>query len=88
MVPAGQDSGEDPEFSEILNSRDDIHDLLEYFLRREGRAIAHGMLEAFDPSMIFAQMLATAVEIEGLEPEECAVPRSVTGRRWRPASAS
>ena len=71
---AGQDSGEDPEFSEILNSRDDIHDLLEYFLRREGRAIAQRMLEAFDPSMIFAQMLATAVEVEGLEPEECASP--------------
>ena len=74
VVPGWPGQRRRPGVFEILNSRDDIHDLLEYFLRREGRAIAQRMLEAFDPSMIFAQMLATAVEVEGLEPEECASP--------------
>ena len=64
---AGQSSREDAEVLDILNSRDDIHDLLDYLVRREGQAIARLMAETFDTPMLFAQMLATAVRPDGEE---------------------
>lgn len=64
---AGQESAEDSELLDILNSRDDIHDMLDYLVRREGRAAAELMEQAFGSTMLFAQMLATAVRPDGEE---------------------
>ena len=64
---AGQESAEDNELLDILNSRDDIHDMLDYLVRREGRAEAELMEQAFGSTMLFAQMLATAVRSDGEE---------------------
>lgn len=64
---AGQESAEDSELLDILNSRDDIHDMLDYLVRREGQAAAELMEQAFGSTMLFAQMLATAVRPDGEE---------------------
>ena len=51
----------------IVNSRDDIHDMLDYLVRREGRNVAALMQETFDVPILFVQMLATAVRPDGGE---------------------
>lgn len=64
---AGQGSLEDKELTDIVNSRDDIHDMLDYLVRREGRNVAALMQETFDVPILFVQMLATAVRPDGGE---------------------
>jgi len=71
---AGQGSLEDRELLDIVNSRDDIHDMLDYLVRREGRAVAHLMMETFDTPVLFAQMLATAVRPDGEELDDYNTP--------------